>query len=169
MRTNLNTAATKFGFSVAGFGLCCIAAYVAGNSGKAPEQSTFVSSNSSIAAPTEPDSTSPSIEEPAAPEELPAEIVPALDPASVAKGKANYDMFCLGCHGPEGNQIDSPSNLFDSKWYSGDGREGVGKSIRVGIMDKGMPGWEAMIPEEDITALLDYLFSFQNPETQTDA
>lgn len=84
-----------------------------------------------------------------------------LDPASIEKGKETYAMFCLACHGAEDAGIDSPSNLFDPKWYHGEGREGIGKSIREGIVEKGMPAWGQMIPEEDITAVIDYLVSFQ--------
>ncbi|MBD5778736.1 cytochrome c [Pelagicoccus sp. NFK12] len=90
------------------------------------------------------------------------------DPASIQKGKETYAMFCQACHGPEDPSIDSPSNLFDRKWFHGEGRAGVEKSIREGIMEKGMPGWGPMIPSEDIDAILDYLFSFQTTETSTD-
>ncbi len=90
------------------------------------------------------------------------------DPASIEKGKQTYAMFCQACHGPEDPSIDSPSNLFDKKWYHGEGRSGVEKSIREGILEKGMPGWGPMIPSEDIDAILDYLFSFQTTETSTD-
>lgn len=92
-----------------------------------------------------------------------------LDPASIEKGKENYAMFCLACHGAEDAGIDSPSNLFDRKWYHGEGREGIEKTIRNGIVDKGMPGWGPMIPNEDIDALLDYLMSFQTTNSSTDA
>ncbi|MDQ8185884.1 c-type cytochrome [Pelagicoccus sp. SDUM812002] len=91
-----------------------------------------------------------------------------IDPATVEKGKQTYAMFCQACHGPEDPTVDSPSNLFDKKWYHGEGRSGVEKSIRDGIMEKGMPGWGPMIPSEDIDAILDYLFSFQTIETSTD-
>lgn len=101
-----------------------------------------------------------SADQPAASEETEPEAK-ELDPASVEKGKQTYAMFCLACHGAEDAGIDSPSNLFDSKWYHGEGREGISKSIRKGILEKGMPGWEQMIPEEDITAVIDYLVSFQ--------
>ncbi|MDQ8182398.1 cytochrome c [Pelagicoccus sp. SDUM812005] len=98
----------------------------------------------------------------------PADAPVQLDPASVEKGKQTYAMFCQACHGPEDPSIDSPSNLFDKKWFHGSGRDGVEKTIRDGIVDKGMPGWGPMIPSEDIDALLDYLFSFQTTETSTD-
>lgn len=106
--------------------------------------------------------------EPEVPAAAAAPTAVALDPASIAKGKETYAMFCQACHGPEDPTIDSPSNLFDSKWYHGGGRSGVETSIRDGIMDKGMPGWGPMIPSEDITALLDYLFSFQTTENASD-
>ncbi|EDY81625.1 hypothetical protein VDG1235_1243 [Verrucomicrobiia bacterium DG1235] len=74
-------------------------------------------------------------------------------------------MFCQACHGAEDAGIDSPSNLFDPKWYYGGSRSGIELTIRNGIIDKGMPAWGEMIPEEDINALVDYIISFQKSES----
>lgn len=97
-----------------------------------------------------------------------AEPAKETDPAVIEKGRQTYAMFCQACHGPEDPSIDSPSNLFDATWHNGEGRSGVENSIRVGIVEKGMPAWGEMIPSEDIAALLDYLFSFQKPATASD-
>lgn len=96
------------------------------------------------------------------------EEIAEADPKSIQKGKENYAMFCLACHGPEDTSIDSPSNLFDEKWYHGSSRSGVEATISNGIMEKGMPGWGQMIPQEDITSLVDYLLSFQKPVPSPD-
>ncbi len=79
----------------------------------------------------------------------------------VSQGREAYNAFCLPCHGPENIEIDSPSNLFDEKWYQHSGPSGIEKSIREGVIEKGMPAWGEMIPEEQIEALIAYLLSFQ--------
>ncbi|MDQ8204069.1 cytochrome c [Pelagicoccus sp. SDUM812003] len=97
---------------------------------------------------------------------LEAEDSPTLNAELVEKGRASYAMFCQACHGPEDPTIDSPSNLFDLKWHHGDGSvENIEKSIRDGIVEKGMPAWGQMISDEEINALLQYLNSFQTKET----
>ncbi len=79
----------------------------------------------------------------------------------VSQGREAYNAFCLSCHGPENVEIDSPSNLFDDKWYQHSGPSGIEKSIREGVVEKGMPAWGEMIPKEQIEALIAYLLSFQ--------
>lgn len=88
----------------------------------------------------------------------------AASAASVEKGKTSYGMFCQACHGPEDTTIDSPSNLFDTKWYNSDGPHGIEKTIREGIAEKGMPAWGQMISDEEISSIIAYLLSFQNPD-----
>lgn len=153
-------AASSFGIAAIATILCVTVAIVAANSGSDLPSNPRASADKPIASPEPSPEPQP---EPVAPanEPPPSALVASLDPASVQKGKQAYDMFCLACHGAEDTSIDSPSNLFDRNWYHGSGREGIEKSIRIGIMEKGMPGWGEMIPAEDITALVDYLLSFQ--------
>lgn len=88
-------------------------------------------------------------------------LAAALDPAIVAVGKDNYANFCLACHGPENTTIDSPSNLFNGKWHHGGTPTALERSILVGYLELGMPGWGEILPPEDTTALTAYLLSFQ--------
>lgn len=157
MSSNKNKAATLFGLSFAGFAACIGLAFLAGGARSVPEQE--VSLNLPEAETVEP----PATVEPGPAVAAAEAAAPKLDPESVKQGKKAYEMYCLACHGPEGTSIDSPSNLFDPKWHHGDGRDGIELSIRKGIMEKGMPGWEAMISPEEINALVDYLLSFQKP------
>ncbi len=157
MKTLGNKAATSFGLTLLGAGFCAAIAIVASLTD--PQE---LDANPAYKAETpSPKAAAPQPTEPAEPVAKAAPVEMNLDPASVAKGKQNYEMFCLACHGAEDTTIDSPSNLFDSKWYHGSGRSGIENTIKSGISEKGMPGWEAMIPSEDISALVDYLISFQ--------
>ncbi len=157
MKTLGNKAATSLGATLLGAGFCAAIAVVASLSTPqeldgTPDYKTETAS---------PEAAEPQETQPSGPVVKAASDKTSLDPASVAKGKQNYEMFCLACHGAEDASIDSPSNLFDSKWYHGSGRSGIENTIKSGISEKGMPGWEAMIPSEDISALVDYLISFQ--------
>ena len=87
----------------------------------------------------------------------------------IEKGRASYGMFCQACHGPEDPSVDSPSNLFDQKWYHGTGSsDAIEKTIREGIFEKGMPAWGQMISDEEIDSLIHYLTSFQTTEKNSD-
>lgn len=85
----------------------------------------------------------------------------AKDPAIVALGKENYVNFCQACHGAEGNNIDSPSNLFDAKWLHGGRPAEIEWTVLKGVLEKGMPGWGEILAPEDTTALTAYLLTFQ--------
>ena len=160
MKTLQSKAAKTFGLTAGGFTICLALSFVAANPKNPPPEE----SKRNVPLNTPKDSAT----------ERTVEISPSkasqpmLDPESIKKGKQNYDMFCLACHGPEDNGIDSPSNLFDPKWHYGSGRNGIQTSIKDGIIEKGMPGWGAMIPADDITALVDYLMSFQKTTTAPD-
>lgn len=84
-----------------------------------------------------------------------------IDAKAIEAGKQVYISFCLACHGDEDTQIDSPSNLFDNKWYQDSGFSSIEKTIREGVIEKGMPGWGQMIPDQDIESVIAYLASFQ--------
>lgn len=157
MKSNKSKAASLFGLSAAGFVACVALAFISGGGQSSPLEKAY--STISNEAPV-----SDSIEIAETPPPPPQiASAPSLDPESVKKGKLAYDMYCLACHGPEDTTITSPSNLFDNTWYHGSDRDGIEVSIRKGIMEKGMPGWEVMITPEEITALVDYLLSFQKP------
>ena len=93
----------------------------------------------------------------------------ARNPETVSKGKEYYTGYCLACHGPEGVDVDAPSNLFDEKWYHGAKPSAIERAIRQGVMEKGMPAWGQMIPDEQIESLIAYLLSFQNSKNETNA
>ena len=75
-----------------------------------------------------------------------------------------YGALCQSCHGEEKAKDtlgDSPSNLFDAKWYHGSRPNEIEHSILNGFLDKGMPPWKDALPPEDTTSLAAYLLNFQ--------
>lgn len=111
------------------------------------------------------DSTAPTAPAAPAPSARDAELLAkAKDAALIKQGKDTYAGLCLACHGPEKNDVDSPSNLFDPKWYHGATPTQIEATILKGVLEKGMPGWGEILPAEDTTAVTAYLLSFQKPD-----
>jgi len=81
------------------------------------------------------------------------------DPGALAKGAETYQMFCASCHGTGNLGGDSPSNLFDTVWYRGSTPAEIEKTILQGYLPTGMPGWQGMLPEEQLAAVAAYLVS----------
>lgn len=91
-----------------------------------------------------------------------AEILAAAKKASVLKnGKATYVSLCQNCHADEKAKGDSPSNLFDAKWYHGGRPSEIEKTVQTGVLEKGMPPWGPVLPPEDVTAVVAFILSQQ--------
>src|ERR1700712_1548608 len=88
-------------------------------------------------------------------------IAAAKDSAVVKAGKATYASLCQSCHGDAKATGDSPTNLFDKKWYHGGRPSEVERTVLLGVIEKGMPGWGAVLPTEDTTAVTAFILSFQ--------
>lgn len=81
--------------------------------------------------------------------------------ANIAKGQEVYAGKCAACHGPDGQGLIGP-NLADAFWIHGDGGfAAVDQVIRQGVLDKGMPPWEAQIAPNDLKAVVVYVVSLQ--------
>lgn len=88
-------------------------------------------------------------------------LAAANDEAIVAAGKDTYTGLCFACHGATTATGDSPSNLFDGKWYHGAQPSEIEHTILTGVLEKGMPGWGEILPAEDITAVAAFIISQQ--------
>ncbi len=91
-----------------------------------------------------------------------AELIAASkNPATVKAGKETYTALCLACHGAETAKGDSPSNLFDPKWYHGGRPSEIERTVLVGFLEKNMPPWGEVLPPEDTTAVVAFILSQQ--------
>jgi mono/diheme cytochrome c family protein len=105
-------------------------------------------------------------EAPKSADERDAELLAAAKKASIIKaGKATYVGLCQTCHADPKAKGDSPSNLFDAKWFHGARPHEIERTILQGVMDKGMPGWGAVLPPEDTAAVAAYLLSMQKKDS----
>ena len=79
--------------------------------------------------------------------------------AVLAAGKAEYATKCLACHGDKGQGLIGP-NMTDDYWINGDGSVSfILATSKQGVLDKGMPAWEGVIPEETLEAVAVYIYS----------
>lgn len=90
------------------------------------------------------------------------------EPASLELGKALYQSNCLSCHGPSGagdgplaaEQPTAVPDFTDLSQMPGASSALLhGKIIRGG-MGTGMPNWGTIFTEDEIWALIDYLWTF---------
>lgn len=95
------------------------------------------------------------------PERDAALFAAAKDAATVKAGKETYTALCLACHGAEQAKGDSPSNLFDTKWYHGSRPSEIERTVLTGFLEKNMPPWGEVLPPEDTTAVVAFILSQQ--------
>lgn len=70
---------------------------------------------------------------------------------------AAYAEKCASCHGPEMQGLIGP-NLTDKFWINGDGKvTSIAKTINDGVLEKGMPAWGALLPQETLFGLAAYV------------
>lgn len=82
------------------------------------------------------------------------------DEEMLKTGRTQYEMYCLACHGDKEPVAEgSPSYLFDAEWHHGEKPVDIEAVIRKGDLDTGMPGWEGMLSDDEIAAVVAYLLA----------
>ena len=83
-----------------------------------------------------------------------------IDAGLAAAGKAKYDMFCVGCHMPEGtgNQAVGAPNLTDNIWLYGGSNMAIKQSIAKGRAGR-MPAHADFLGEAKVHILAAYIYS----------
>ncbi len=81
------------------------------------------------------------------------------DAPFVAKGKDVFLSKCAACHGQELQGIIGP-NLVDDYWIHGTGHPSeIMAIVSKGVLEKGMPAWEAMLKGDEIKSVVVYVAS----------
>lgn len=81
--------------------------------------------------------------------------------ARVQKGKTIFDARCAPCHGANAEGTVGP-NLTDEFWIHGGTAVKIKTVIENGVPDKGMLAWKSLLPAEDLTDVLSYVWSVRN-------
>jgi cytochrome c oxidase cbb3-type subunit 3 len=82
------------------------------------------------------------------------------DPAMLAEGKTVFKSTCAPCHGDNGQGVVGP-NLTDEYWLHGNKIGDVFKTIKYGVLAKGMPTWEKQLSPRQIADVANYILSLQ--------
>jgi cytochrome c oxidase cbb3-type subunit III len=79
-------------------------------------------------------------------------------PAILASGKAVFLQNCQACHGPQAQGLVGP-NLTDDYWLHGNKINDLFKTIKYGVLTKGMPTWEKLLSPKQISDVANYVKS----------
>ncbi|TSD66290.1 c-type cytochrome [Inquilinus sp. KBS0705] len=82
------------------------------------------------------------------------------DPALLAEGKTVFKQTCAPCHGDNAQGVVGP-NLTDEYWLHGNKINDIFKTIKYGVLAKGMPTWEKQLSPKQIASVSNYILSIQ--------
>lgn len=85
-------------------------------------------------------------------------LVQQEDDSALDAGKAIFNMHCLACHKEDGSGLVGP-NLTDAYWVHGGSFNDIYNTIKVGVPEKGMISWEAMLSPTQIQEVTSYIMS----------
>ncbi|WP_214070107.1 cbb3-type cytochrome c oxidase N-terminal domain-containing protein [Mucilaginibacter sp. dw_454] len=80
------------------------------------------------------------------------------DPAVLAAGQAVFKQNCVACHGDHAQGMVGP-NLTDDFWLHGHKVNDLFKTVKYGVLAKGMPTWEKVLSPGQISAVVNYVKS----------
>jgi cytochrome c oxidase cbb3-type subunit 3 len=78
----------------------------------------------------------------------------------IANGEKVYNMQCASCHAADGGGIVGP-NLTDEYWLHGGGIKNVFKTVKYGVVQKGMIAWEGVISNQQMRDVSMYIMTLQ--------
>ena len=91
----------------------------------------------------------------AAPIDLAAMEAALASPAALAAGRATFEKACTPCHELDGGGSTGP-NLTDDYWMHGHTHGRMLAIVSYGVLDKGMPGWSAVLTPEQVAQVTAY-------------
>jgi len=83
------------------------------------------------------------------------------DQEFIKMGAKVFAEKCFMCHGDKGQGVIGP-NLTDKFWIHGGKPENVLAIVQKGVLDKGMPAWEAVLSTEEQAAVTVFIHSLKN-------
>lgn len=84
-----------------------------------------------------------------------------LDAAAIASGKALFAGNCIACHGNAGEGNAVGPNLTDNYWINGGSINDIFKTIKYGVVEKGMKSWKDDFSPIKMAQLASYIKSLQ--------
>jgi len=84
--------------------------------------------------------------------------VAMADAAGIKAGKTIFESNCAVCHGKEAEGVVGP-NLTDDYWLHGGSLKDVFKTVKYGVLEKGMTSWKDILSPADILNVSSYVKS----------
>ena len=78
--------------------------------------------------------------------------------ANPKQGAKLYKTYCASCHGPKGAGLVG-SNLTDAEVIHGETKEAIVRVIANGVPSKGMPPWDGILNDQQISHVADFVKS----------
>ena len=91
-------------------------------------------------------------------------VVALTDASAISSGEKIFQEFCKACHGNAGEGNAVGPNLTDAYWLHGGSINDVFRTIKYGVVEKGMQSWKAELNPEQMQAVASYIFSIQGTE-----
>lgn len=89
-----------------------------------------------------------------------ADLELSTDADILASGAKVFNQQCAVCHKTDAGGSIGP-NLTDDYWLHGGDIQSVFKTIKIGVLDKGMISWEAILSPEQIRDVANYIKSLR--------
>jgi len=87
-------------------------------------------------------------------------VVVDANPETIAAGQAIFTQNCTACHGGVGEGGIGP-NLTDEYWLHGGEIRDIFKTVKYGVLDKGMVPWEQNLTPAQIAEVCNYIVSLR--------
>lgn len=87
-------------------------------------------------------------------------VAASLEPADIASGKAIFVSKCEVCHLEGGKGMTGP-NLTDDYWIHGGSDAEIFKTIKYGVVEKGMIAWQDQLTPKMMQDLVSYIQSLE--------
>lgn len=91
-------------------------------------------------------------------------VTVALDDADLGAGQEIFESKCAVCHAKDGGGGVGP-NLTDVYWLHGGDIKDVFKTIKYGVVSKGMIAWETQLSPKKIQQVASYVYELQGKPT----
>lgn len=88
-------------------------------------------------------------------------VVVLSDESSLSAGNAIFQEFCKACHGSAGEGNAVGPNLTDAYWLHGGDIKDLFRTIKYGVVEKGMQSWKSDLSPKQMQDVASYILSLQ--------
>lgn len=87
-------------------------------------------------------------------------VIFSTEASVIANGKKLFEVNCFACHKADGGGSVGP-NLTDAYWIHGAAAGDIFKTIKYGVLEKGMTAWADVLSPNQISEVVSFIHSIQ--------